>query len=515
MKRLLSCLLLPALVACKPGRPTTTAVNKDVPIALADPQLLKRAGAGPVVELRLVFDTGSRDDPNGREGLSYVTLNSMLEGRAGSSTYGERSRLLYPMAAELSGFVGREQTVFVARVHQDHLDAFYPLLRDVLLAPSFDDGDVDRVRTRALASLTQDLRGGDDEELGKQTLQAMLYEGDSRQHPELGTEQGLHAIRAKDAADHWARLLCGNRLTVALSGTVSDSFEATLRNDLGKLQRASCGPEAQRQLAQPAHHGQRVWLVDKPEAQSVAISIGLPLAVTRSHPDYAALTLAAAYLGQHRTFSGRLMQNMREARGLNYGDYAYAEHFRQDGETRFPQPNVSRRSQYFSVWLRPLPVDKAHFALRMAVRELNTFVNEGISVEDFQRTQRFAERYYALYSQTEQQRIGTALDERFYGESGPHLDTLRAAFRTLTREQVNAAIVRHLSLQHLQIALITPQAEKLAEALVKGDPSPIGYASEKPASVLEEDKKIAVYPLGISREQVHVVPVSSLFQKSP
>jgi zinc protease len=418
------------------------------------------------------------------------------------------------MAAELSGFVGREQTVFVARVHHDHLVAFYPLLRDVLLAPSFDDGDVDRVRTRAVASLTQDLRGGDDEELGKQTLQAMLFEGDGREHPELGTEQGLSSIRAEDVADHWARLLCASRLTVALSGAVDDGFVRTLQQDLGKLQRPSCAVDLPRTAAPSRSTHQRVWLVDKPEAKSVAISLGMPLSVTRSHPDYAALTLAAAYFGQHRTFSGRLMQKMRELRGLNYGDYAYAEHFEQDGDTRFPRPNVARRSQYFSVWLRPVPVEKAQFALRMALRELKALISEGLSAEDFARTQRFADRYYALYAQTEQQRLGNALDERFYGTSGPHLDTLRAAFRALTREQVNAAIARNLSLGNLQIALVAPQAEKLAEALIKGGPSAISYASEKPAAVLEEDKQIGVFPLGISREQVRIVPVASLFAGS-
>jgi zinc protease len=257
---------------------------------------------------------------------------------------------------------------------------------------------------------------------------------------------------------------------------------------------------------------QRLWIVDKPEAQSVAISIGLPLSVTRAHPDYAALTLAAAYLGQHRTFAGRLMQKMRELRGLNYGDYAYAEHFQQAGDTRFPQPNVARRAQYFSVWLRPVPVDKAQFALRMALRELKVFVQDGLSEDDFKRIQRFADRYFALYAQTEQQRLGNALDDRFYGVVGPHLDTLRAGFRALTHEQVNGAIKRHLALEQLQIALVTPQAEKLAEALIKGEASPISYASEKAPAILEEDKLIAVYPLGITREQVQIVPITSVFR---
>jgi zinc protease len=507
-------LLLAAAVglsACKPARPAASseqaARGGSQP---SGPRLIVRGGAGPVVELRLVIAGGSRDDPSGREGLGHVMLTSMLEGRAGSTSYPERARLLYPMAAALSGYVGREQIVLVARVHRDHFEAFYPLLRDVLLSPAFDSADVERVRTRTLSSLAQDLRGADDEELGKQTLQAMLYEGESRQHPELGTESGLVAIRAKDVSEHWARLVCAQRISAAVSGPIAEHTLEALRSDLSSLERATCRAPARSEKWQPGA-ARRVWIVDKPEAQSAAISIGLGTDVTRDHPDHAALTLAAAYLGQHRTFAGRLMQTMRERRGLNYGDYAYAEHFEQDGESRFPLPNVARRKQYFSIWIRPVRVEQAHFALRMALRELQRFVEEGLSEADFKRIQRFAERYYALYAQTQQQRLGYALDDVFYAREAPYLDALRASFASLTREQLNAAVARHLSLDRVQIAIVSPAAETLSDALVEDAPSPITYASEKAPELLEEDAQIAAHPLRLSREQVSVLPVSGMF----
>ena len=53
-----------------------------------------------------------------------------------------------------------------------------------------------------------------------------------------------------------------------------------------------------------------------------------------------------SYFGEHRTFSGLLMNKMRGDRGLNYGDYAYIESFIQDGGSRFPVPNIPRRQQF-------------------------------------------------------------------------------------------------------------------------------------------------------------------------
>src|SRR5205814_9539815 len=54
--------------------------------------------------------------------------------------------------------------------------------------------------------------------------------------------------------------------------------------------------------------------------------------VTRSDDDYYALAVANSYLGEHRTFNGKLMQDLRGKRGLNYGDYSYIEDYVQEGD---------------------------------------------------------------------------------------------------------------------------------------------------------------------------------------
>jgi zinc protease len=507
MKRAL-CLVL--ALGC--GGAQTPTKTESAPAAMLSADRFRvEPSARPVVELRVVFEAGSVDDPRGREGITALTVATMLEGRAGALSYAERERRMFPMAAEIAGNVERQQTVFAARVHRDHLAAFYPLLRDVLLAPAFEPADFERIRARNLSALTQDLRGADDEQLGKEVLQAMVFEQHPYGFPELGTEHGILASTANDARAQWARVLCAKRVRAVVSGAIDDATAAALHKDLAALSSEACS--APEPVPTPvAHKTRRLWVVDKPEAKSVAISMGMSIAVNRSHPDHPALMLAAAYFGQHRTFAGRLMQHLRADRGLNYGDYAYAEHFVQDGWSRFPMPNVARKAQYFSMWLRPVPPDKAHFALRMAVRELESFVASGLSEAEFVRIQRFAERYFALFAQTEQQRLGNQLDDAFYGVEGPYLEKLCAAIRGLTREQVNGAIRRHIRPEQLQIALVAPKASDLVEAIVTAAPSPITYPAEKPAEILTEDKLIEVHPVNVARAQVRVIPLDQVFR---
>ena len=60
---------------------------------------------------------------------------------------------------------------------------------------------------------------------------------------------------------------------------------------------------------------------------------------------------------------------IRELRGLNYGDYSYIESFPEGGERSMPPVNVPRRRHLFEIWIRTLPTAQAPFALRAALRE--------------------------------------------------------------------------------------------------------------------------------------------------
>ena len=108
------------------------------------------------------------------------------------------------------------------------------------------------------------------------------------------------------------------------------------------------------------------------DTRATAISFGHPIEVTRSHPDFAALYVARAWLGEHRASMSHLYQRIREMRGMNYGDYAYIEAFPRGMFQFFPDPNVARQKQIFEVWIRPVVPGERHMALRIALHELDS-----------------------------------------------------------------------------------------------------------------------------------------------
>ena len=256
--------------------------------------------------------------------------------------------------------------------------------------------------------------------------------------------------------------------------------------------------------------GLDVTIVEKP-ADATAISIGFPIDVTRRDDDFYALAVANSYLGEHRTFNGKLMQDLRGKRGLNYGDYSYIEDFVQEGRSTFPTPNNPRRQAYFSIWVRPVPPDKSVFALRAALWELDRLVERGISPQDFEATRTFLLNYSKLWVQTLSRRLGYVIDGEFYGRKDL-VTELAERLPKLTVDQVNAAVRKHLKTSGMKVAIVARDAAGLRELLTSGKPSPLTYDTQgTPDDVLEEDKQIAVFPL--KDVTVRIVPVDQMFEK--
>ena len=466
--------------------------------------------SSPLVTFRIQFRAGAIDDPSGKAGLNALTALTIGAGGTKDLTYRQVTDRLYPMAASIEAQPDREVTTFVGEVHRDHLKAFYEIFTGLLLTPRFDPADLERNRDLLVTHLETNLRGNDDEALGKEALTVRLYEGHPYGRPDAGTVQGLKSITLDDVKAHYKRHYTKGNVVLGVAGGYPPAMVDDLKADLAALPAA---PPRRAALPQPRPiDGMEVLLVEKP-APATAISIGFPIGVTRSDKDFYALMVANSYLGEHRTFSGRLMNIMRGDRGLNYGDYSYIENFIQDGGSTFPLPNTPRRQQFFSIWIRPLPRDNALFALRQATRELQRAVEKGLTAEEFESARKFVSNYSRLWVQSLSRRLGYQMDSEFYGTKF-FIDRVQEGLARLKVEEVNAALKRHLNARNLKVAIVTEGAAGLKDLLLSGKPTPITYqVPTTREDLLKEDKEIEAYPLPLNRERVRVVRAQDLFER--
>lgn len=464
----------------------------------------------PTISFRLWFKTGSQHDPTGKQGLAAITAAMLTDGSTRKNSYEEILDKLFPLASGYSASTSVEMTVVTGRTHKDNLGEYYPLLREALLEPAFKQDDLDRIKSQVLNYLENQLRYASDEELGKAILYNTIFDGTPYGHITSGTIEAVKSITVDDVKNFYKQHFTRENVAIGLGGGFDAALVETMKKDLQQLPSGSPPPIP---APQPKpFKGLNVTIVEK-DAQSTAISMGFPINLLRGSKEWYALAVATSWLGEHRNSSSHLYQVIREERGLNYGDYAYIENFPNGGGLQMPPQNVARRKQIFEIWIRPVPNETRHFALRAALREFKKLVDNGMTEAQFDLTRRFLKKYVLHYAPTTGERLGYAIDDRFYNIEGSHLENFRKMMDEVTLADVNAAIRKHWQYENMQIAIVTKGAQEFKDALVADAPSPITYSSPKSAEVLEEDKEIIAFPLKVKAENVRIVPVEQLFQR--
>ena len=475
----------------------------------ADNNAVLLPNRSPLVSFRILFMTGSAADPKGKEGLASLTAAMLAEGGSRTKTYSDITNTMYPMATSFSWQVDKEMTVFSGTTHVDNLDKYYSLIREMLLDPGFREDDFARLKEESINYLKNSLRGGNDEELGKEVLYTMVYPGTHPYgHQNVGTVGALEKMTLKDVRDFYQSNFTKANLVIGLAGGYPEIFPKIVQTDFEKLPAGK--PGAVTVNAPTQTPGMKIQIVQR-ETRSTGISLGFPIDVTRAHKDWPALAVVASYFGQHRSSNSYLYQRLREARGLNYGDYSYVEYFPRGMFQFQPDANLGRQSQIFQIWIRPVEPANGHFVLRAALYEYDKLVREGMSKEAFESTREFLSKYVNVLTATQDAQLGYALDSRYY-----HIADFPAYMREqlakLTLDDVNRAIRQYLKSNSMRIAIVTKDAAGLRDAIVSNKPSAITYNAPKPKEITDEDKTIEAYKIVVKPADVTIVPVDKVFE---
>jgi len=476
---------------------------------------LKQPASNKVV-IRLMFKNGSICDPAGKEGLTYSTASMITEGGTKKMSYTEIQDKLYPMAAEYYSSVDKEVTNFTFSVPKDFLNEFYPVLKDIILSPAFDEKDFQRVMLSQQNYVDQVIRASSDEEYSKKALEDLLFRGTNYQHMVQGKSASVKNITLADIKEHYKKYFTRNNLTIGIIGNYTPEFLEQLKKDLNNL------PDTHPAIPQPGKantpNGIVVEIIAKDNAFGSAIFTGEPLSITRADKDFTALMVANSYLGEHRKSYGQLYNKIRETRSMNYGDYSYIEWYNNGGGNMLPSSGYPRMSNYFSLWIRPVQIAKqlkkqypeladvklghAHFALRMAIKTVDDMIKNGITKEEFEATRTFLRSYIKLYPSNTTEQLGYLVDSKYYGQKD-FINEADEALAKLTVDDVNNAIKKYWQIDNMFVTIITDKSEteELAKSLKENLPSPMSYSnfvkSGLPKEVLQEDESVANYKLNV------------------
>lgn len=478
---------------------------------------LKQENSNKVV-VKIRFTNGSIADPADKAGLTYATASMMAQGGAGGISYSDIQDMMYPWAASYDVFTDKQVTTFTFQVPVAFIDKFYPLIKNVVLSPDFTEKDFSRVMKEQQNYVDQVVRASSDEDYSKYALEHQLFRGGNMQHLKQGTSASVKTITLDDIKSHYQNVFTNHNVMLGIAGNYSDELLNKLKADLAKLSDKAYTPPVPSKARQA--EGIEIEIISKENAFGSAIFTGAPLGITRADDEFAALMIANSWMGEHRKSYSRLYQKIRETRSMNYGDYSYIEWYSDGGSNQLPPSGVPRASSYWSIWIRPVQIASqlqsqypeladvkighAHFALRLAIREFDLLIKNGMTAEDFAATKTFLRSYTKLYAQSPAEQLGWLMDSRFYGRTD-YLAELDALLAGTTLEQVNKAIRKHWQTKNMFVTIVTDdsEAKPLADSLINNTPSPMSYSnlvkSGLPAEILAEDEVVANYPLNVKK----------------
>lgn len=268
----------------------------------------------PFVALELRFKGGASLDLPGKRGATYLMTALLEEGAADldARAYAEEVESL---AASFEFDVSDDAVSISARFLTENQDAALALLRDALTRPRFDQDAIDRVRAQIVSGIRSDLQ--DPDTIVGREFDRMVF-GDHPYGSAIeGTEDSVAALVQDDLIAAHKGALARDRVYVSAAGDISaEELAALLDKLLADL--PETGVSQAPDVAVVTDAGVTVVPFDVPQSVAIFGHEG----IARDDPDFFTAYVLNEILGGGG-FEARLMQEVREKRGLTYGIYSY------------------------------------------------------------------------------------------------------------------------------------------------------------------------------------------------
>ena len=277
----------------------------------------------PVISVAFTFRSGSISDPVGKEGrASFVA--AMLDQGAGDLDAESFQARLEDLSISLRFNAGIESFSGTLYTLKKNSSEAFNLLSLALTKPRFEKKTVRRVREQIIARLKSNLERP--EVIASRAWYNNVFKNHAYGRPVGGSVGSLTKVSVQDLRQFVLEKLTKDKLIIGVSGSISAS-ELSLQLD--KIFGVLPVFRKEKEFPKPNLLTIEKPIVIKRDVPQSTVIFG-QLAVQRNHPDWYATYIMNRILGG-RGFSSRLMEEIREKRGLAYGVSSWLRPFEKIG----------------------------------------------------------------------------------------------------------------------------------------------------------------------------------------
>ncbi|MDB4977797.1 MAG: hypothetical protein JWN48_6138 [Myxococcaceae bacterium] len=396
----------------------------------------------PLVHYQVVLRTGSSEDPVGHEGLTRLSARSLRRGTKQRDTRAIEETI-DALGAELAidtspGFVRLSGSCI-----KRSLEPTMALVGELLNEPSFPESELAQLKRETQAALLE--LTDSDQALASIHLRRSLFRDHPYGRPSLGTRSTLARIGIDQVRARFRDGLAVKPRMIGFSGAIAHHEAERLVAKY--LARSSQNvPESAPPPEPKVSKGRHMRIVDKAERTQTQIQIGR----LASHPhddDHVALLVGNAVFGG--AFTARLMRAVRSERGWSYG-----------ASSRL---GLDRIREAWSMHTFPSASDAAA-CVELQLQLMSDWVDRGIDDSELDFAKSYLIKSHAFSIDTADKRLEQAMDVILLDLPKDYYSGFLGHVESVTREQVNAALLKRLSVDDLVFSVVATESE-LGDAL--------------------------------------------------
>ncbi|GAA6211076.1 pitrilysin family protein [Hyphomicrobiales bacterium 4NK60-0047b] len=269
----------------------------------------------PLIAMQFAFNGGAAQDETGKEGAAYL-LSGMLDEGAGDLSSTEFQEKVEEIAIRLGFEASRDNFSGKFQTLSERKEEAFELLKLAITQPSFDQDAIDRVRLQIISGLK--FEENNPNNVATRTWFKNSFGDHPYGRPTKGTEASLKALSRDDLKAAHKKIFSRENLKISVVGDITPKELGVLIDKVfGDLPEKSGVKEV---AEATAIFGPKLDNVTMNVPQSV-VQFGHQ-GIKRDDKDFIPAYILNYIMGGGG-FASRLMEEVREKRGLAYSVYSY------------------------------------------------------------------------------------------------------------------------------------------------------------------------------------------------
>ncbi len=394
----------------------------------------------PMLDIEISIDAGTRYDPASKAGLAIMTaelLDNGIRSAGRNLTEAQIADEIADLGADIKIGVSGERAMILVRClsRPDIRDRAIQLARLILSSPTYDSVIVNREKQRISAGLLE-AETKPDFVLDRRFRKAVYGN-----YP-LGnavTVKSIAGLSASDLKQFHQQFYRSDRVIVSMVGDVSKSEAQEIMQTLVKdlPQTGSSIPPLPELARSPVENLSEREITIPFDSQQAHIAMGMT-AIARNNPDYFPLIVGNYALGGGG-FVSRLMNEVREKRGLAYSVFSY---FAPGQETGIFQAGLQTKN------------DQASMALDVMTETISQFIAKGPTQSELDAAKANLINGFPLRIDNNRKLLDNVSSIAWNGLPLNTLDTWTEQVNAVTREQVEIAFQKYLAMDRMKIVVL-------------------------------------------------------------